>query len=291
MVHLRKATTTYLSSFQQGLGETGYREGEDVTIEYRWAEGAYDRLPKLAADLVERRVAVIVANTPVAPAAMAATKTIPIVFLSGLDPARAGLVDNLNHPSANVTGVSLFSQDLAAKHLGLLHELTPAASSIALLGNPRNPTTAPYINDAQTAAQRIGWQLHVMKASAPAEIDMAFATLPELRAGALIVVADALIIDHRHQIVALAARYNIPTLYPFPSFTAAGGLMSYGASLTDLYHQGGVYAGKILKGNRPADLPVLQPTKFELVINLKTAKALGIEPSPNLLAQADQVIE
>ncbi|HEV2547209.1 MAG TPA: ABC transporter substrate-binding protein [Stellaceae bacterium] len=286
-----KGYATYLASFQQGLKETGYSEGDNVAIEYRWAEGQYDRLPGLAADLVRRHVAVIVANSTAAPAAVAATKTIPIVFLSGLDPIRAGLVANLNHPGANVTGVSLFSNDLAAKHLGLLRELAPAATSIALLVNPSNPAAPFYVSDTQRAAQTIGRHIHVVNASTPLEIDAGFATLPQLGAGALVIVADTFFIDHRDQIVALAARYNIPALYPFPSFATAGGLMSYGTSLTDLYRQVGVYTGKVLKGAKPADLPVLQPTKFELVINLKTAKALGLELSPNLLAQADEVIE
>jgi putative ABC transport system substrate-binding protein len=281
----------YVAGFLLGLKEVGYSEGENVTIEYRWAEGNYERLPELAADLVRRQVTVIVANTTAAPSAIAATRTIPIVFSSGPDPIRLGFVTNLNHPGGNVTGVSLFSGDLAAKNLGLLRELVPTVTSIALLANPTNLTADSYVSDAQKAADMIGRQIHVVNASAPAEIDAAFTTLPQLGAGALIVVPDTLFIDRREQIVALAARNGIPALYPFPSFTMAGGLMSYGASLTDLYRQVGVYTGKVLKGAKPADLPVLQPSKFQLVINLKTAKALGLELSPNLLAQADEVIE
>ena len=286
-----KGYAAYLAGFLKGLKETGYTDGENVTIEYRWAEGDYDRLPRLAADLVHLKVDVIVANSTAVRSAIAATQTIPIVFASGLDPIRAGLVANLNHPGTNASGISLFSGDLAAKHLGLLRELLPAVTSIVLLANPNNPATAPYVNDSYAGADTIGRQIHVVNASTPVEIDAAFESLPQVGAGALIVVPDTFFIDRRDQIVALAARHNIPALYPFPSFVTAGGLMSYGASLTELYRQVGIYTGKVLKGAKPADLPVLQPTKFELVINLNTVRVLGLELSPNLLAQADEVVE
>ena len=283
--------TSYVAGFLEGLREAGYRDGENVAIEYRWAEGAYERLPQLAADLVQRQVAVIVANTPAAPAAKAATASIPIVFLSAFDPISAGLVASLNHPGGNVTGVSIILSALAAKQLGLLRELNPGVTSIALLVNPDNPTAEPYVNDAQAAAQTLGQQIRILSARTEGEIDAAFAALPELHAGALIVGPDGFLISRRDQIVAQAARQRMPTLAGARDVTAAGGLMSYGPSLVDQYRQAGLYAGKILKGTKPADLPVLQPAKFEFVINLGAAKALGITFPPSLFARADEMIE
>ena len=233
----------------------------------------------------------IAANTPAAPVAKAATTKIPIVFISGEDPVANGLVTSLNRPGGNATGVSLASAALGAKQLGLLRELVPAATSIAFLVNPASPTAETNVRDAQGVASALGQPIHILNASTEAEIDTAFVTLTHLRAGALVVGPDAFLISRNNQIVALAARYAVPTMYPFRDLTVAGGLMSYGAILPDQYRQAGVYTGKILKGAKPADLPVLQPTKFELVINLKTAKALGIAVPPSLLASADEVIE
>jgi ABC-type uncharacterized transport system substrate-binding protein len=281
----------YVVGFLQGLKETGYIEGKNITIEYRWAEGHYDRLSGMAADLVRRQVAVIVANTPTTRAAKGATTKIPIVFLSGEDPIASGLVTSLNRPGGNVTGVTTFYGALAAKQLGLLRELVPAATSIAFIVNPGNPIAESTARDAQEAARALGEQIHISNASTEAEIDTAFATLTHVRAGALVVGPDAFLIARTNQIVALAARHAVPTMYFLREFVEAGGLMSYGASLSDQYRQVGVYTGKILNGAKPADLPVLQPTKFQLVINLKTAKALGLIVPPTLLAQADEVIE
>jgi putative tryptophan/tyrosine transport system substrate-binding protein len=281
----------YVESFRQGLKDAGYIEGENVTIEYRWAEGDYRRLPALADDLVRLQVAVIVANTQAARAAKAATTSIPIVFLTAFDPVRTGLVASLARPGGNVTGLSIYSSALAARHLGLLREFKPAITSIAVLANPDNPGTAPYLDEAEATAQTLGQQLRILNASTPAEVDAAFARLPQLGAGALIIVPDAFLLDRRDQLVALAARHPIPALFTAADFVAAGGLMSYGANLADQYRQAGIYAGKILKGANPAELPVLQPTKFELRINLKTATALGIEIPATLMAIADEVIE
>jgi len=281
----------YLTSFRQGLKETGYTEGQNVTITYRWAEGQYDRLPEMAADLVRRQVAVITANTPATRTAKQATTTIPIVFLSGEDPVASGLVKSLSRPGGNVTGVTTLYGSLAAKQLGLLRELVPSVTSIALLVNPANPITKANIRDAEEARRNLTLELNVLNATTEAEIDQAFAILTKLRSGALVVAPDTFLIIRTDQIVALAARHTVPTLYPSRDFTAAGGLISYGASFSDLYRQAGIYTGKILKGAKPADLPVLQPTKFELVVNLKTAKALGLTIPPSILAQADEVIE
>jgi putative ABC transport system substrate-binding protein len=281
-----------LIAFRQGLNETGYVEGQSVVIEYRWAEGQYDRLPALAADLVRRPVTVIVTGgTPPTFAAKAATSTIPIVFNLGVDPVQLGLVASLNRPGGNITGVALLQIELAAKRLDLLHELLPSAASIALLVNPSNPLTEPEMRGLRDAAPSLGLQLRTLPASTPSEIDAAFGTLVELRAGALVVSADTFFTNQRAQIVALAARHAVPAIYVYRLFPAAGGLMSYGADLADSYRLVGIYTGKILKGAEPADLPVQQAVKVELVINLKTAKALGLTIPATLIARADEVIE
>jgi putative ABC transport system substrate-binding protein len=276
-----------VTGFLQGLKETGYTEGQNVTIEYRWAEGKYDRLPGMAADLVRRQVAVIAANTPAAPAAKAATTNIPIVFLSSDDPVQTGLVTSLNRPGGNVTGVSIISGELAGKQLGVVRELVPAATLIAFLVNPTNPNSKLYVKGAQEAAQTLGQQILILNASTEPEIDTAF----QGRTAALVVGPDGFFISRSDQLVALAARHAVPTICPFREFTTAGGLMSYGVSLPDQFRRFGLYTGRILNGEKPADLPVIQPTKFELVINLKTAKALGLTLPPGVLAIADEVIE
>jgi putative ABC transport system substrate-binding protein len=287
-----KPNEILVAAFRDGLKEAGYLEGNNVAIEYRWAEGQYDRLPGLADDLVRRKVAVIFgAGPPAAHAAAAATKTIPVVFVSGDDPVKSGLVTSLNRPGANVTGAAMFTGQLAAKQLGLLRELAPKAAVVAMLVNPNNPLTKAVIVDFEVAAAVTGHHIHIVTASDEGEIDKAFATLKELRADALIVGADPYFFARREQLVALEARYTVPAIFEFREFAMAGGLMSYGASIRDGYRQAGVYAGRILAGASPTNLPVLQPTKFELVINLKTAKALGVVPSPGLLAIADEVIE
>jgi len=280
------------NAFRQGLSEGGSIDGRSVTIENRWAEGHYDRLPALAADLVGRRVAVIAANfLPAALAAKAATQTIPIVFLTGSDPIKAGLVSSINRPTGNVTGIAFMFTLLGAKNLQLLRELVPKATVIAVLVNPSNPNAEPQLRDVQAAAHALGQQLVVLDAATDHEIDSVFATLAERQVGALLVTADGFLISRQDQLVALAARYAVPTMYPLSQYVVAGGLISYGASLSDAFHQTGIYVGRILKGANPADLPVLQSAKFELVINLKTAKALGLDMLPTLLALADEVIE
>jgi putative ABC transport system substrate-binding protein len=281
----------YVGAFRQGLKEACYVEGENVAIEYRWAEGDYDRLPELAVDLVRCHMAVIVANTQAASPAKAATQSIPIVFITGFDPVNAGLVASLNRPGGNVTGVSMMTGALATRHIGLVRELKPDITSIAVLANPSNPNTELYLKEARAAARTLGQQLHVVNAGTVAEIDAAFATLSSLGAGALIVAPDALLVVRRDQLVALAAHTGVPALYGQRDVVDAGGLMSYGSNIADQFRQAGVYAGKILNGAKPADLPVLQPTKFDLVINLKAAKALNIEIPPTLMAIADEVIE
>jgi len=280
-----------VAAFRQGLMEAGFVEGQNVAIEYRWAEGHYDRLPDMAIDLVRRQVAVIAANTPAAPAAKAATTKIPIVFASGSDPVASGLVASFNQPGGNLTGMSLISDEVGAKQLGLLRELMPAVTLIGLLVNTASPTAGPNVRDVQQAANTIGQPTRRLNATNTDEIELAFATLAQIPGAALIVIADTFFIARREQLVALAARHSLPTVYSFSDFAAAGGLMSYGASLADGYRQVGNYTGRILKGENPAGLPVVRPTKFELVINLKTAKALGIDVPPTLLARADDVIE
>jgi putative tryptophan/tyrosine transport system substrate-binding protein len=285
------ASAPQLAAFRQGLSETGYVEGQNVAIEYRWAEGRYDRLPALAANLVDRKVDLIAAlgGTPSALAAKNATSTIPIVFSVG-DPVERGLVASFTRPDGNLTGVSSLDE-LTAKRVELLSDLVPQASVIALLVNSSNPTAERQTIDVQEAARTRGLQLHVLKAATESEIDAAFATLVQLRAGALVVPSDAFLNSRRDQLLALASRHAVPAISDWREFAVAGGLISYGASLTSLYRQVGIYAGKILKGAKPADLPVEQPTRFELVINLKTAKALGLTVPQSLLARADEVIE
>jgi len=282
--------TRYLEAFRRGLREGGYEEGRNVTIEYRWAEGRYDRLPDLAADLVRRRVAVIVANTPAARPAKAATSTIPIVFFAGYDPVEFGLVTSLNNPGGNLTGVTNFAVTLVSKQVELLRELVPAAKSIAFLLNPTNTYAESYVIAAQDAVRALGLQMHLLNAKTEAEIDTAFATLAEKRAGGLVVAPDAFFLTRRDHIVTQAKRAAVPAIYSIREF-AAGGLMIYAPSLVDAYRQVGVYTGRILKGEKPANLPILQPALFELVINLKTALALGLTVPPTLLARADEVIE
>jgi putative tryptophan/tyrosine transport system substrate-binding protein len=287
------SSAPFMAAFIQGLSEAGYVEGQNVTIEYRWAEGHYDRLPALAADLVGRKVDLIMASTPPsALAAKSATSTIPIVFRHGGDPVKDGLVTNLARPGGNLTGVSqLGDEGLTAKRLELLSELVPLAGVIALLVNPNNSTAERVIQEVQQAAPTKGVQLHVLKASSENEIDTAFASLAQLHAGALIVGADPFLTSRREQFVALASRHAVPSIYAWREFAASGGLISYGASLTSALRLVGHYAGKILKGAEPADLPVQQSTTFELVINLKTAEALGLTVPRSMLMRADEVIE
>jgi putative tryptophan/tyrosine transport system substrate-binding protein len=284
---------TLVDAFRRGLAEVGYTENGNVAIEYRWAENQADRLPALAADLVRRQVAVIATSggAQSALAAKAATSTIPIVFTVGSDPVRAGLVPSLNRPGGNVTGVSFLTDALATKRLGLLREIMRAPTTIAVLINPQGPDAANQLKDVRSASQAIGQPIHIVLASTQAEIDAAFPEMSQNRATALIVGADPFFNDRRQQIVALAVRSSLPAVYESREFVLAGGLMSYGASIADAYRQGGVYTGRILKGEKPGELPVIQAVKFEFVFNSKTAKALGLELNPQLLATADEVID
>ena len=287
-----KPSEYLVAAFRKGLSEVGYVEGQNAVIEYRWAENQYNQLPELAADLVSRKVAVIAAAfLPAALAAKAATSTIPICFIIGSDPVTQGLVASLNRPGGNTTGVAFFSALVGAKRLGLLRELVPAASTYVLLVNPKNPNVGVISGDLQAAAQTLGLQLHALNASTEHEIDADFAALAQQRVGALIVGPDAFLQSRLDQIVALAARHAIPTIYERREAAVGGGLMSYGASYSEAYRQAGIYTGRILKGEQPADLPVMQSTKFELVINLKTAKTLGLTLPSGLLSITDEVIE
>ena len=287
-----EAYAPMMAAFRQGLKEPGYVEGHNVAIEYRWAEGHYDRLPALAADLVRRQVAEIVtAGTPAALAAKAATSTIPIVILVGTDPVQLGLVASLNRPGGNVTGLAVLTVEVEAKRLEVLHELLRTSAAVALLVNPNNPLTEPETKVMRDAARSLGLQLHVLDASTEGEIDAAFGTLIELRAGGLLVSVDAFLTNQRDQIVALAALHAVPAIYGVREFATAGGLMSYGTDVIDGYRQVGTYAGKILKGAKPADLPVQQAVRVEFVINLKTAQTLGLTFPITLLGRADEVIE
>ena len=286
-------TTHLLSAFRQGLSEAGYIEGQNVAIEYRWAHTDNSRLPELAADLVHRRVNVIVtpASTPAALAAKAATTTIPIVFGIGFDPVEAGLVDSLNRPGGNVTGVNYVQNELSLKRLGLLLELLPKAARFAVLANPSNPATGALIKEAQTGAVAIGGQIEVLTATTNRDIDAIFTRLAQNPVDALLVNADPLFFTRRVQLVTLSARHALPTMYANREYVELGGLMSYGPKLTDQIRQVGIYAGRILKGEKPADLPVVLPTGFEFVINLQTARVFGLTVPANLLSHADEVIE
>jgi len=285
--------TRFLTAFRAGLRESGFTEGQNVAIEFRWAEGRYDRLPGLAADLVNRRVTVLVATggTTSAVAAKAATTTIPTVFSTGGDPVEEGLVASISRPGGNRTGVSLLTTTLAPKRLEILREVVPKASVIGVLLNPNSAGAQPQLEDVEKAARAIDQQMRILHASGERDFETAFAAMAQMRIGALIVGADPFFSSRRDQLVALAARDRIPAIYEWREFAEAGGLMSYGSDLADGYRQGGAYAGRILKGAKPGDLPVVQPTKFDLVINLKTAKALGLEVPWFLQQRADEVIE
>src|SRR5262245_41598910 len=282
-----------IAAFHEGLKESGYVEGQNVAVEYRWAEGQYDRLPTLAADLVRRQVSVIVSGggAPAVFAVKAATTTIPIVFTAGGDPVGMGLVASLNRPGANITGVYHFATGLEAKRLGLLHEMVPKAATIAVLVNPNYSDADNQLREVQEAAARLGVQLVAVRANVESDFDAAFSTLSQQRSAALLVCSSPFFNGRREQLVVLAARHALPAIYEWRDFGAAGGLMSYGTSLADAYRQTGTYAGRILRGAKPTELPVLQSTKFEFVINLKTARSLGIEVPAGLLSIVDEVIE
>ena len=287
-------STSVVGAFGQGLDDTGYFGSKNVIIEYRWAEGRYDRLPALAAELVSRQVAVIAAvgGPNSGQAAKTATATIPIVFISGTDPVQEGLVASLNKPGGNATGVNPLLPAMEGKRLGLLRQLIPNAALIAVLLNPASRDNFNrQMNDVQEAAREVGQQLLVLRASSEEEIEAAFATAAERRANGLLVAADPFLLSRRERIVALAAHYAIPAIYEVRDYATAGGLMSYGINLVNAYRQAGVYVGRILKGEKPGDLPVLQPTNFDFVVNFKTAKALGLTVPPGLVSIADEVIE
>ena len=283
--------TGIVDAFREGLSENGYIQNQNVTIEYRWAENQIDRLPELANELVRRQVAVIAANSVSALAVKAATATIPIIFQSGVDPVKIGLVASLGHPGGNVTGVSFFASTLEVKKLEFLHELISQPAKIALLVNPNNPQAETQTNDVRSAARVLQRQILTVRAGTERDIDAAFAVLVQQGAKAVVVVGDPFFNSRRKQVIALAARYAIPAIYSNRENVDDGGLLSYGAKLTEAYRQVGIYAGRILKGANPANLPVLQPTKFELIINLKTAKTLGFDLPSKLLDRADEVIK
>ena len=279
-----------LAAFENGLKDSGYIAGQNVAVEYRYADGQFERFPDFISEFIRRKVAVIVTSSPGVRGAKKETSTIPIVFTMGDDPVKAGIVPSLNNPGSNVTGVYQFTTGLEGKRLGLLHEMTPKASTLAVLVHPNNAASESQLRDVQEAAKRLGVQLVVVRANAESEFDAAFASAKQ-KAAALLVAASPFFNSNRQQLVLLAARHGLPAIYEWRDFAEAGGLMSYGTRLADAYHQAGVYAGRILKGAKPSDLPVVQVTKFEFVINLSTAKALGIEVPPPLSARADEVIE
>jgi len=287
------ANARLLPRFHQGLGETGFVEGRNVVIEYRWAEDRYDRLPELAADLVGHKVDVIVSTGGItgALAAREATSTIPIVFITGDDPVKRGLITSLARPGGNLTGVSFLTVELTSKRLELILDLAPQAKAICLLVNPKNASAERAEREMQDAARTKRVQLHVLKAGTESEIDAAFATLTQLRAEGLVVASDPYFASQRDQLLRLAAHRGIPTIYERREYVAAGGLISYGPSFPDTWHQVGIYVGKILRGEKPADLPVQRPAKFELIVNLNTAKTLGLTVPPSILTRADEVIE
>jgi putative tryptophan/tyrosine transport system substrate-binding protein len=288
-----KGYATYLAAFRQGLSETGYVEGRNVAIEYRWADDQYDRLPELAADLVRRHVAVIAATggSPAALAAQLATTTIPIVFQIGVDPVKAGLVASLNRPGGNITGFANLALEIGPKRLELLHSLVPNATSIAVLVNPARANVEAETRDMQAAARALGLQLHVLHASTERDFDTVFATSVQLRAGGIVISGDPFFNTRSEQLAAMAVRHAVPAIYQFHEFAAAGGLASYGSSITNTHREAGIYTGRILKGEKPADLPVQESSKVEMILNLKTAKALGITVPLPLIARADEVIE
>jgi putative ABC transport system substrate-binding protein len=288
-----KSFAPMLAAFHQGLNEGGFADGRNLTIEYRWAEGRADRLPAMAAELVSRKVSVITAVGGNASnlAAKAATGTIPIVFNSGSDPIKLGMVTSLSRPSGNITGITFFAADLVAKQIDVLHQLIPGMKVVALLINPNSPEAARQPADAQGATGKLGIELQILNASTDAEIDRAFTSLPQIRADALLVAAEPFFGSRSEKLVGLAARHKIPAMYYRREFVAGGGLVSYGTNVTDAYRQVGLYVTKVLKGAKPADLPVVQSAKFDFTINLKTAKTLGLEFHPQLLATADEVIE
>lgn len=281
-----------LAAFVKGLGEAGYEDGKTVKIEYRWADGQYDRLPSMAADLVRNQVAVISAmGTPAVRAAKTATTTIPVVFTTIADPVRIGFVTSLNRPGGNLTGVTLLAVEVGPKLLEILRAVVPSATTMALLVNPTNPNAETQSRNTQEAARSLGLELHVLNASAERDFDAVIARLGELKASALIIGQDVYFNAESARLAAMTIHLSIPAIYPLPEFAAAGGLFSYGASRNDAWRQAGIYVGRILKGEKPAELPVVQPTKFELTINLRTAKALGLTVPTSLLASADEVIE
>ena len=288
-----EANAKFVAAFRKGLGETGYVEGRNVAIEYRWGHGESGRLPELAADLISRPVNVIATPGSIAAAlaAKAATATIPIVFVVGIDPVQAGLVVSLNRPAGNVTGITSMNVGLGAKQLGLLHQLLHRDARFAVLVNPSNPQSQSVMTDVQAAASAMGQQLEILTAPTNRDISPAFSDAVQKRADALLISADPLFTNRPVQLATLAARHAMPTIYALREFAEAGGLMSYGSDFTDLFRQAGTYTGRVLKGEKPADLPVLQATKFEFVVNLQTAEALGLDVPATLLALADQVIE
>jgi putative ABC transport system substrate-binding protein len=282
-----------VAAFRKGLHQMGFVEGQNAVIAFRWAEGHYEQLSALASDLVDLRVAILFApgGSPTALAAKGATSTIPIVFLAGGDPIRLGLVSSLNQPGGNITGISNVATELVGKSLGLLKQTVPAAEAIAYLVNPSNPVAKTYFNEARAAANALGIQLHALNASTTADLDQVFVTLAKLRIGGLVVMADAFLDSHRDRLVELSAQYRVAGCYGWREYVLAGGLMSYGTNLADSYRQAGIYTGRILRGESPTSLPIMQPTKFEFVLNLKTAKALGLTIPPGILSIADEVIE